>query len=245
LRGFLYGLPGIALLAYLASEIIDGTERLLLIVPAFLLFLYVYQVAIYAAYRYRLSRTRWRGIRGRLSGSAWGYGWRVGLMGIANLATLGLLSPLADRIALTYLMNNVWIGNTRGTFSGSAKNLIGIHLLSWLLFVPTIGISRFWYVAEVQKFQYNNFSVGSLRFRWTQTGPSCAIFLFVNYLIMTVTLGFGRVFVTLRNARIYAENLKIVGDIETAAAQLSQSTEELSKSGETLAEIVDVDVSFF
>lgn len=72
LRGFLYSLPGIALLAYLASEIIDGTERLLLIVPAFLLFLYVYQVAIYAAYRYRLSRTRWRGICGRLSGSAWG-----------------------------------------------------------------------------------------------------------------------------------------------------------------------------
>jgi uncharacterized membrane protein YjgN (DUF898 family) len=39
------------------------------------MFFYLAGVATHRARRYRLSRTRWRGIRGALEGSAWGYGW--------------------------------------------------------------------------------------------------------------------------------------------------------------------------
>lgn len=41
----------------------------------YVLFFYLIGVATYRARRYRLSRTRWRGIRGAMEGNSWAFGW--------------------------------------------------------------------------------------------------------------------------------------------------------------------------
>lgn len=60
-----------------------------------LLYIYLGQAAIFAAQRYRLSRTRWRGIRGGAEGSAFAYGAAaMGRWALVSV-TLGLVSPWA------------------------------------------------------------------------------------------------------------------------------------------------------
>lgn len=49
--------------------------------------------ATYWAQRYRMSRTRWRGIRFGMDSAAWGYVWRALGHGLLTLLTLGLLLP--------------------------------------------------------------------------------------------------------------------------------------------------------
>src|SRR6218665_3885418 len=75
------------------------------ILAVYLPLLYLIPVAIYMSTRYRLNRLTWRGIRGRLTGSAFRYGgfalWRMFL----NMITLGILIPASDIATHGYMMN--------------------------------------------------------------------------------------------------------------------------------------------
>ena len=62
----------------------------LLATPILMLF---YYVALFAAYRYRIGRTSWLGIRGGMEGSAWSYGALGIFLGFLNVATLGWTKP--------------------------------------------------------------------------------------------------------------------------------------------------------
>lgn len=91
--------------------------------------------AIYRARRYRLSRTLWRGIRGGMSGSAWGYVWRVLGWNILKLATLGLVVPLANTALTRFEMSNTRFGNRNFEFEGEAGKLYGafFKMVLWVV----------------------------------------------------------------------------------------------------------------
>lgn len=103
-----------------------------MILVVYLPIMYLVPVAIYLATRYRLNRLTWRGIRGRLSGSAFRYGgfwlWRAFL----NMITLGILIPASDIATYGYIMNRAGFGNIRAKFDGKSAGLIGIHIATLL-----------------------------------------------------------------------------------------------------------------
>ena len=87
-------------------------------------FLFLLQFAIFRARRYRLTRTRWRGIVAGQSGSAAKYALlAIVLIGLTGV-TFGLAYPLMSTTLERYRMGNTWLGTERFAFSGQARELV-------------------------------------------------------------------------------------------------------------------------
>lgn len=86
----------------------------------------------YTALRYRLSRTRWRGIRGGLAGSAWRYAWKsVGYL-LLQIVTLAQFTPFATVRLWRYRIDNIFFGTERASFSGSGRAVYRPFLVAFL-----------------------------------------------------------------------------------------------------------------
>lgn len=93
------------------------------------------QIGFYRAWRYRMSRTAWRGIRLGLDGSTWTFlklslGWSV-----LTVLTLGIAYPWMAIELWRYQIMHTRIGKTVAQFKGNGREL----LLPWL-FVMTPGL---------------------------------------------------------------------------------------------------------
>ena len=82
-------------------------------------------VGQYAGLRYRLSRTRWRGIRCWLVGSAWRYGASATFLTFLNACTGQLLTPVVSVNLARPRIANVRFGTLPFTFAGGAGDVYG------------------------------------------------------------------------------------------------------------------------
>lgn len=93
--------------------------------------------AQYRARRYRLARTRWRGVRFGAEVAAWGYVWRAMLHWALTLATLGLLWPRMTFALGKYKADRSWYGDARflqtgrwtGLYPATKHIFIGLGLM--------------------------------------------------------------------------------------------------------------------
>jgi len=91
------------------------------------------QAAVYRMWRYRLTRTTWRGIRLGLDGSTWSYlGLSVLYWGV-NLLSLGLLTPWARTALWRYRTRNSRFGQTHFVFDAPLKPLVVPWLITYSL----------------------------------------------------------------------------------------------------------------
>lgn len=158
--------------------------------------------AMYRAQRYRLSRTRWRGIRGALTGSPARYGW-------AYFWTLALPAVLV--IALSF-----GISVLIGPQVGGAIVLLGIVLALWVL--P-------WRANKLQGLMTNDMRFGDRPLSYTGTaGPLYKRYLYAwlgSALVYLAAIGATAVYVIRSGALINWQMAKIpptLVDILTLAA---------------------------
>jgi len=85
-------------------------------------------VGHYAGLRYKLSRTRWRGIRCGMAGSAWGYGATATFLQFANAMTAYLLTPVVSVNLARPRIVNTRVGTQGFTFAGRAGDIYGRYL---------------------------------------------------------------------------------------------------------------------
>lgn len=104
------------------------------------LILFLIGIALFRARYYRLTRTRWRGIRAGQTGSAGRYGLMVVASYLAAVFSVGLAWPWSQVWLFRYKMRNTWLGNRRFVFDGSSGSLYPSFLLAWAatLTVPFI-----------------------------------------------------------------------------------------------------------
>ncbi len=152
-----------------------------------LLILFLIQVALYRARRYRLTRTRWRGVAFGQDGSALAYAGRAMLWYLALAATLGLAYPAMAVDLQRYRTANTSFGDRAFVFSGRAGTLFGRWLLAWLLLLPTLGISYVWYRVHQFRVFCASTRFGAFGFRSDlRAGPVLLIYL--RYLFVFVVL---------------------------------------------------------
>lgn len=106
---------------------------------------YLIFVARYAAQRYRLTRTLWRGIRGGMTGSAWAWGFKAMLLGVLAAITLGLAGPWVQMRLLDDRINNSYFGDAKASIHSSSVPLyvaflIGIAI-TWAGMVVILAIA--------------------------------------------------------------------------------------------------------
>lgn len=98
----------------------------------YVLFFLLYGVATYRAQRYRLSRTRWRGIRGGMDGSSWRYGLTHFWTGLLIPLTFGWIIPWRSTRLQHMLVSDMRFGDQPFRFTASARPLYLRFLLLWL-----------------------------------------------------------------------------------------------------------------
>ena len=104
-------------------------------------------VGRYAGMRYKLTRTRWRGIRSGLDGSAWKFGGISVGMGLLNGICIQLLSPVVDVLLARYRLSNMTFGTVRFGFAGQTGAIYGryigfycLNILAWFLLAIVIAL---------------------------------------------------------------------------------------------------------
>ena len=115
--------------AYFFLSNISETTGIVLGSAYFLTLLIFFQFAFYRMWRYRLSRTTWRGIHFGLVGSAWKYmgvsfGWLV-----VTILTLGLAYPWYRVARWRFRTRNMRFGSSCFDFNGSANHLFKIWII--------------------------------------------------------------------------------------------------------------------
>jgi uncharacterized membrane protein YjgN (DUF898 family) len=102
-------------------------------------------VGQYAGLRYRLSRTRWRGIRCTLAGSAWRYGALATSLTFANAITGRLLTPVLSVSLARPRIANLRFGTLPFTFAGSAGDIygryLGFYFLNIVAWIVAFGVA--------------------------------------------------------------------------------------------------------
>ncbi len=99
-------------------------------------------IGIHRARRYRLSRTRWRGIRAGLSGRSWRFAWLYLWTMLLIPITLGWIVPWRTVRLQKALFDDTRFGDKAFTFSGRAGPLYKRFWLVWfsaiVLFIGTL-----------------------------------------------------------------------------------------------------------
>lgn len=100
-----------------------------------IIFLFLGQYAVYAARRYRLTRTSFRGLRLRMTGSAWSYAVKGFGLSILAILTLGLAYPWVATVLERIKMRETFYGDAAGDFVGTPGTLMRRGLAVWALAV--------------------------------------------------------------------------------------------------------------
>ena len=148
------------------------------IAPAAISFLGVLPLVFFAQYRarrYRLARTRWRGLRFGADQGAWGYAVRALWYWFLTMVTLGILLPLKTFWLEKYVVDRSLYGDARfeqsgrwtelypamtNLFLGAAIFIFGILVLAMASVatgVSLIVIGSFWILVGLVSYRVNSF----------------------------------------------------------------------------------------
>ena len=226
--------------------------------------LILFPFAMVGSRRYRLSRSSWRGIRFSFRGRAKEFFWIFIRDSFLTGLTFLIYSPVMYHNFRQFFISRSYFGNRRFDYDGDVGEVFWLYVKGFLLTLLTLGIYSFWFSAETQRYywQHTTFGaepkpdgeVGSLdsagspgqlqgnpgvaRFRSTITGGGMLVLGLTNFLLLLVSLGFAFPWVEVRTMRYIFENLHLEGPLDLEAIQ--QEAQEVSASGEGMAEYLDV-----
>ena len=199
---------------------------------------FLWYIAIYRARQYRLSRTRWRGIRGAMEGSGLGYSLRNLLYTLLTSVTFGLFAPWASVRLWEYEISNSRFGDRGFRFRGDPGELLPTLLVCALLFIPTLGLSWAWYKAAVLRHVAGRTGFEDLRFGFSARGHHLLALVIPNFLLMVLTLGLAYPLVLLRRVRFICRHLSIIGPLQPEA--LGRCLGPRPRYGEGMADFLGV-----
>lgn len=206
--GIILGLTGIYRLSiYLAMEF---SSPIVLIV-GFLVFLGGYllliPIALFGSLRYRLAHTQWRSIRFAYVGSQRKL-INVFLKGAGlTLITVGIYLPWFVVSLTQEVSRNIRFGNVQFRFNGAGSDLFFINFKGYFLTYITLGIYSFWWLAERFNFYVDNTIIyengQQKKLIGNATGRKMFNLLFLNILLIVLTLGIGYAWAQMRTIRTH------------------------------------------
>ena len=221
-----------------------------LIFPAvlflFLSFFALYPLILHGSFRYRMSRTSYRGIR-------FGYrGDRAELFkncikwSLLSLVTLGIYGAWMSMNIRRYTHQNIRYGDVEFYNNCDGTDWFLLNLKGYLLSLITLGIYSFWWQCDIFNYYIDNMSMhkGGQKIQCysTATGGGFFSLLIVNLLIVVFTLGFGSAWADMRTQHFIWSNIKMRGDINLD--EIHQTEEEYTNAfGEGAMDFFEIDLT--
>ena len=203
--------------------------------------------AIYGGWRYRLSRTSWRGIhfsfRGDL-GEFLGI-YFVGL--ILTIFTFGIYASWWRVKIMKYLFSNSQLGNYELDFDGDGGELFGINILGIILSVVTFYIYLPWYIANRFNFTFKNIAIHhdgmKSRLYSNLQGGDVLVLMITNMLLIIFTFGIGFPWAYMRTLKLYIESIEVPEEVNLDGL-LQDADDYDDATGDDLLDILDVGLEF-
>jgi len=201
-------------LLYALAAVVGGVFEAVL---SFLLavgLVYLSFVGRYAALRYLLSRTRWRGIRFFLHGSPWRHAGALLLQGALFTLTLGILYPFFRNTRLSLLLNNAALGSGHFRYTGRGRDLLLPFLLTILLLPVTLGISWVWYHCREYRYVTQHLSFETITFDTQISTWTLLRYYVTNFLLLVVTLGIAYPWTVTRRLHLFQRHVVMIGELD-------------------------------
>lgn len=242
-NGFIKAIAIFALLYALFIYLIFMGFTVAAIVSFYVALIMLVPFALHGAYRYRMSKTSWKGIR-------FGYnGERGELLGIfvkgfvLTVLTLGIYGAWFTTNVRRYILSNINVGNARFLFTGEGSEYFWMNIKGYILTLLTLGIYIFWCQKEQFEFLVSNMRLEQgddvVFFNSKATGSGFASLMIINLLILVFTLGIGYAWVVARTMTFIMNNLEASGYYSLDS--LIQSLEDYNDAtAEDMADMLDI-----
>jgi len=203
--------------------------------------------AIFSSWRYRVSRTSWRGIYLSFSGRFSEYYPIYLKYMVITFFTFGLGYSWMRTNIQKYLVSHTNFGNFDLDFHGEGGELLGINILGSMFSYMTLGIYYPFYLTNRYNFTVNNTTLSDRTIRRTMTssldGSHLLGVLFTNLLLLICTLGLAFPFTKMRYLKALVDHTKLPEDLDYDNIQ--QEAEFYNQAaGEELLDMLDVDIDF-
>lgn len=234
-----------------------------------LLIIFLLPIILVGAFKYRLSRTAWRGIRFSFRGKRKSALWLYIKGYLFTTLTLGLYWPFFYIKLQKFWRSEAYFGNQSFTYKGKGWDIFKAFLLMILLYVVCMGtpilmptlvpgidpqmipwlfgaswilliVGFMYYSAFLDRYNWSKTQFAGGTFKYDATGGQWLLLNFTNILLTIVTLGFGIPLAEVRSRRFFANHITVAGNM-----QLSQVVQEAQKSsalGEGVADGFDIDI---
>lgn len=243
-KGFIKVLLIITLLYSLFFLLVYLKSPFLAIIVLYLGILALLPFAIHGSYRYRMSRTSWRGIRFGYRGDRKEFSVNFFKWLFFTIVSFGLYSSWMSINMRNYILGNIRFGDVEFNSDGDGGDYFMLNLKGYFLTIFTLGIYAFWWQKELFEYYINNLSMSKgdkeIALNSTVTGGGFFKLAIVNLLIIIATLGIGYAWVVTRTMTYIFENIEMEGNIDLN--QLLQTEENYKDAtGEDVGDILDMD----
>lgn len=201
---------------------------------------------IHGTYRYRMSRSSWRGIhfgyRGELKEL-----YRIFLRdGFLTLITLGIYGAWFQMNLRNYVLSHVRFGSTRLEYKGDGLDFFLMNLKGYFLTLITLGIYSFWWQRDIFNYYVDNlswhFGEGRrMQFKSTATGGGFFKLMLGNVLLVVFTLGIGLAWAHVRTMRFVMQHMEMGGDADLNLVVQTEQ-EHSSAMADELGDIMDIGI---
>lgn len=204
----------------------------------------VMPLAIHGSYRYRMSRTSWRGIRFGYRGDKKEFVKLFFKWIFYTIISLGLYGSWFHINMRNYVLSNIRFGDAEFNYEGDGGDYFIMNLKGYFLTIFTLGIYGFWWQKDIFEYFVNNLSLHkdnkSVELTSTATGGDFAGLLLTNLLLIIFTLGLGYSWVVTRTMKFIFDHITVEGNIDLDSLQ---QTEENFKdaTGDDISDFLDID----
>ena len=224
-------------------------QPLLMVLGYLLLFgaiLALTPLIVHGTYRYRMSRSSWRGIH---------FGYRGDLKelyricirdGLLTLVTFGIYGAWFQMNLRNYVLSHVRFGSTRMEYKGDGLDFFLLNLKGYFLTLFTLGIYSFWWQRDLFNYYVNNltwhFNEGRrIQFNSRATGGGFFVLMLGNVLLVVFTLGIGLAWAEVRTMRYIMQQIEMVGDADLNAVVQTEQEHGRAMADE-LGDIMDIGI---
>jgi uncharacterized membrane protein YjgN (DUF898 family) len=231
------------------------------------LILLLLPVIIVGAFKYRLSRTAWRGIRFSFRGKRKSALWLYIKGYIITALTFGLYWPFFTVRKQEFWRGNAYFGSQSFSYKGEGKDILKAFLLMVLLYVITMTtplalplllpgldknmvltafvamwvpliIGYLYYSVYLDRYHWSKTQFAGGSFIYDATGKQWFMLNFTNFLLTLFTLGLALPLVIVRYRKFLADHLSVTGNMQLS--KVVQQAQKSSALGEGVADGFDM-----
>ncbi len=238
---FLFGTIGFSIaFSILGSFLPSLVKGIIENLASLFAYFYIFSVASYSGYRYRLSRTKWRQINfavDRTKDNTRQYSYEYIKKSFFTALTLGIYYPVFRNDTHKYLVNKSRIGSKPFRFEGEGREYFKIFWRNFLLCIVTLGIYTPWFVRNTLKYSLSKTKIEDATFGIDLQGKDLLVYGVTSWILLILTFGLATPWMYNWGLHLFINKIFLEGNVDIPSIQQTTS------DGSTLADEVIQDYS--